>query len=188
MRGSVQLLAFLLLPIACGGASPPTPAAPATAVRVDQPPAPAAVVAAPPDAAPAADNDDENPPAGSGKLGGGKLGSGHKGPKLRQGRVSVVGRLPQEVVERIVRQNFGRFRLCYYNGLRTNPTLTGRITVEFVIETDGSVSSPTSGDTTLADRDVVACVASAHLKISFPPPEGGKVTVKFPITFSPADD
>ena len=39
------------------------------------------------------------------------------------GATSVSGRLPPEVIQRIVRQNFGRFRLCYENGLRSNPNL-----------------------------------------------------------------
>src|SRR5262249_37300578 len=45
------------------------------------------------------------------------------GATMRQGPTTVTGNLPPEVVQRIVRQNFGRFRLCYENGLRNNPTL-----------------------------------------------------------------
>ncbi len=51
------------------------------------------------------------------------------------------GRLPPEVIQRIVRQNFGRFRLCYENGLRNNPNLQGRVSVRFVIGRDGAVSN-----------------------------------------------
>jgi len=43
----------------------------------------------------------------------------------------VNGRLPPEVIQRIVRQNFGRFRNCYESSLRTNPSLTGRVAVKF---------------------------------------------------------
>ena len=49
-------------------------------------------------------------------------GQGAEGP---QGATQVNGRLPPEVIQRIVRQNFGRFRLCYENGLRNNPNLAG---------------------------------------------------------------
>lgn len=42
-----------------------------------------------------------------------------KPPSVRMGATSVSGRLPPEVVQRIARQSFGRFRLCYENGLRT---------------------------------------------------------------------
>ena len=53
------------------------------------------------------------------------------GPSLREGAVQVNGRLPPEVIQRIVRQNFGRFRLCYEDGLKSNPELAGRVTVKF---------------------------------------------------------
>ena len=75
--------------------------------------------------------------------GHGRLGGAHqtRPPSLRQGATQVNGRLPPEVIQRIVRQNFGRFRLCYENGLRTNPNLQGRVAVKFVIDRDGAVSN-----------------------------------------------
>ena len=99
---------------------------------------------------------------------------------------SVVGRLPPEVIQRIIRQNFGRFRLCYENGLRDNPTLQGRVTVRFVIGRDGSVAGAQNGGSDLSDPAVVSCVVRAFYGLSFPQPEGGIVTVTYPIAFSPA--
>ena len=62
--------------------------------------------------------------------GHGRLGGSHQTKRARRSawaRRSVSGRLPPEVIQRIVRQNFGRFRLCYENGLRNNPNLQGRV-------------------------------------------------------------
>ncbi len=120
--------------------------------------------------------------------GSGRLGGAHhpKPPKIKLGATSVSGRLPPEVIRRIVRQNFGRFRLCYENGLRTKPTLEGRVTVSFTIERDGAVSSVASDrSTTLPDAKAVACVTRAFLGLSFPQPEAGIVRVVYPILFSP---
>jgi hypothetical protein len=119
--------------------------------------------------------------------GRGRLGGAHQAstPSLRQAAVEVSGRLPTEVIQRIVRQNFGRFRLCYENGLRSNPNLQGRVAVRFAIGTDGSVATAVDGGSDLPDAAVVACVARAFLNLSFPSPEGGKVTVVYPIVFSP---
>ena len=103
----------------------------------------------------------------------------------RFGGYSVSGRLPPEVIQRIVRQNFGRFRACYEDGLRTNPSLQGRVTVRFVIGRDGAVSNASDGGSDLPDAGVVACVVRAFRGLSFPQPEGGIVTVTYPITFSP---
>lgn len=121
--------------------------------------------------------------------GHGRLGGAHKtkAPQLRQGATQVNGRLPAEVIQRIVRQNFGRFRLCYENGLRTSPTLQGRVAVKFVIDRSGAVSTASDGGSDLPDQGVVRCVVRGFGNLSFPQPEGGIVTVVYPISFSPGD-
>lgn len=121
--------------------------------------------------------------------GHGRLGGAHqtKAPKLRQGQTQVNGRLPPEVIQRIVRQNFGRFRLCYENGLRNNPTLSGRVAVKFVIDRSGAVSTAQDGGSELPDQGVISCVVRGFGNLSFPQPEGGIVTVVYPIIFNPGD-
>ncbi|WP_438006052.1 AgmX/PglI C-terminal domain-containing protein [Sorangium sp. So ce321] len=115
-------------------------------------------------------------------------GAGHKpsAPRMRTGTPSVSGRIPPEVIQRIVRQNFGRFRLCYENGLRNNPNLTGRVSVGFSIGRDGAVSSVQNGGSDLPDAGVVSCVVRSFYGLSFPPPDAGIVTVTYPLLFSPS--
>lgn len=111
-----------------------------------------------------------------------------KSPSLiKIGDTNVSGRLPQEVIQRVVRQNFGRFKFCYENGLRGNPSLQGRVGVRFVIGRDGSVMSAESGGSDLPDGGVVSCVTRAFYGLSFPPPDNGIVTVSYPIVFSPSN-
>ncbi|APR78091.1 Hypothetical protein A7982_03438 [Minicystis rosea] len=119
--------------------------------------------------------------------GHGRLGGSHraKPPQVRMGATQVSGRLPPEVIQRIVRQNFGRFRLCYENGLRNNPNLQGRVSVRFVIGRDGAVSQVQNGGSDMPDGSVVSCTVRAFYGLSFPQPEGGIVTVTYPIMFSP---
>jgi FHA domain len=121
--------------------------------------------------------------------GHGRLGGSHstRAPQVRMGATQVNGRLPPEVIQRIVRQNYGRFRLCYENGLRNNPNLQGRVAVRFVIGRDGAVSNVSNGGSDLPDNSVVQCVVKAYYGLSFPQPEGGIVTVVYPIMFSPGD-
>lgn len=101
------------------------------------------------------------------------------------GTTTTGGRLPPEIIQRVVRQNYGRFRLCYENGLRGNPTLQGRVSVRFVIGRDGSVSQVGNGGSDLSDPAVTACVTSAFRGLSFPAPQDGIVTVVYPIVFTP---
>jgi Ca-activated chloride channel family protein len=119
--------------------------------------------------------------------GHGRLGGNHKTtpPQVRMGDTTVSSGLPPEVVQRIVRQNFGRFRLCYENGLRNNPNLQGRVSTRFTIGSDGAVSNVGNGGSDLPDAGVVACVVRAFDNLSFPSPEAKTVSVVFPIMFSP---
>jgi FHA domain len=121
--------------------------------------------------------------------GRGRLGGGHtvKAPRIREGATSVNGRLPPEVIQRIVRQNFGRFRLCYENGMRNNPNLQGRVTVKFVIDRSGAVAMTADGGSDIPDSAVVQCVVRGFANLSFPQPEGGMVTVVYPIMFNPGE-
>jgi hypothetical protein len=118
----------------------------------------------------------------------GRLGKGYKtkgAPAVRTSPPSVSGRLPAEVIQRIVRQNFGRFRMCYEQGLSRNPNLEGRIAARFVIGRDGAVSNVSNGGADLADSGTLSCVLSAFYGLSFPQPEAGIVTVIYPIAFTP---
>jgi hypothetical protein len=128
-------------------------------------------------------------PGGWGPGGGAFRGPGHvaKAPAVRpMGITSLSGSIPAEVIQRIVRQSFGRFRGCYEDGLRTNPNLEGRVTARFVIARDGSVANVQSGGTDLPDTRVVSCVLRAYSSLSFPAPKDGIVTVVYPLMFSPS--
>lgn len=116
----------------------------------------------------------------------GRLGGTHKviAPSVRPGVTKISGRLPADVIQRIVRQNYGRFRNCYEMGLRSNPNLEGRVTARFVIGRDGAVSNVSAGGD-LPDAQVTSCVASAFYGLSFPSPENGIVTVSYPIMLTP---
>lgn len=121
--------------------------------------------------------------SGHGRLGGAHASSG---PTLRGGIVEGGGRLPPEVIQRIVRQSFGRYRLCYEQGLRVNPTLAGRVDVRFIVDRSGSVSATTTSGT-FPDASVASCIARSFRNLSFPQPDGGVVTVTYGITMQPPD-
>jgi hypothetical protein len=109
-----------------------------------------------------------------------------KGPVLRAvGETVLGGHLAPELIQRVVRQNFGRFRHCYETGLRGNPNLTGRVTTRFIIDREGAVTSASNGGSDLPDSKVVGCVVSAFYGVSFPAPKDGVVSVSYPILFTP---
>ncbi|MFO0677152.1 MAG: AgmX/PglI C-terminal domain-containing protein [Polyangiaceae bacterium] len=135
-----------------------------------------------------------NGPGDPGGLGGrhGSLASmpGHtvKSPSMHfDPNVSVTGRLPAEVIQRIVRLSQGRYIACYQSGLRSNPSLEGRVAVRFLISKDGDVAVARDAGSDLPDANVRACIVRAFESLSFPNPEGGgSVSVTYPLVFSPS--
>ena len=123
--------------------------------------------------------------ADAGRLGG----QGEPG----DGGTVVSGRLPPEVIQRIVRKNYGQFRKCYQDGMKQEPNLQLRVVVRFVIGRDGTTTNvvhshsgiqPSGADSVAAG--VGSCVTGAFKGLKFPQPEGGIVTVAYPVHFTPS--
>ncbi len=98
---------------------------------------------------------------------------------------AAKGRLPPEEIQKVVRSNYSEFRGCYEEGLGRNPGLRGQVSVRFVIERDGSVTQVSMVFLTLPDCKVANCVKAAYPKLKFPTPEGGTITVVYPIILEP---
>ncbi len=95
------------------------------------------------------------------------------------------GRLAPEVIQRVVRSSFGLFRHCYEDGLRRDPTLRGRVSVQFVIGRDGRAGAVEPADSDLPDVRARVCVREQFKALAFPAPAAGIVTVTYPIMFEP---
>src|SRR5262249_22084780 len=81
-----------------------------------------------------------------------------KAPSIRNPKIETNGRIPPEVIQRVVRQNFGRFRLCYENALRSQPSLNGRVTVKFAIGRDGAVAMAQDAGSDLPNQEATQCI------------------------------
>jgi hypothetical protein len=124
---------------------------------------------------------------GDGGRASANIGASRHSPSMRQGATTVNGRLPPEVIQRIVRQNFARFKSCYMQGWARNPSLQGRVAVKYVIDRAGNVLNAGDGGSDLPDANVVACIIRAFSTLVYPQPEGGIVTVVYPIIFAPPE-
>jgi hypothetical protein len=119
--------------------------------------------------------------------GPGRGGHTPKAPRFTEVGFTSNGRLPAEAIQRVVRQNFGKFRFCYDAGLRENPSLSGRVATRFVIDRNGAVSVAQDGGSDLPNREVVQCIVRSFQSLSFPEPQGGMVTVTYPIMLTPGE-
>jgi len=99
---------------------------------------------------------------------------------------TIARRLSPEVIQKIVRASYGKFRVCYEHGLSRDATLTGKVVARFVIGRTGKVTNAAIGrGSTIPDQRVAECVVTAFYGLEFPEPERGIVTVEYPILFSP---
>jgi hypothetical protein len=96
-----------------------------------------------------------------------------------------AGRIKPELIKQAVQQNAGRFRACYEKGRARNNALAGTARIHFVIQRDGTVTDVADDASTLPDPDVVSCIMHVFAKVTFAKPEGGIVTVTYPLAFKP---
>jgi hypothetical protein len=109
-------------------------------------------------------------------------------PKMVEGLPKVPKGLPTDVVRRVVRANFPRFRACYQQTLKKDPGVAGVVSVSFTIEKTGAVASAALDEkaSTVYDSQMKSCVLGVYKTMSFPELEGvTSMTVVYPIDFKP---
>jgi len=115
-------------------------------------------------------------------------GRGRSVPRVRQAKIKVSGALDRDIVRRIARAHINEVRFCYQQGLARNPTIAGRVQVDFVIGRRGRVEDSVIQATSLTDVDVTRCIAKAVRRWKFPTPRGGGIVrVEMPFVFNPGD-
>lgn len=103
-----------------------------------------------------------------------------------EGLAVVAGRLPPEVIQRVLRAHSSKARHCYQTALASQPTLTGSLKLELVIGTTGDVTSAKITDGSITDATMRACLVGVYKAVVFPAPDGGEVKVAFPLQFTSA--
>ena len=97
------------------------------------------------------------------------------------------GMLSKKQISDVIIRNKGAIRYCYESQLMRYPTLRGKVTVDFIIDTNGRVSKvkvPNNTLTQKAAKDKVGrCLIKFISRWRFPKPKGGKVRVIYPFTF-----
>jgi TonB family protein len=99
----------------------------------------------------------------------------------------LSGPLDKSIIRRVVRAHINEVRSCYNQGLVRDPTLRGRVAIQFTIGGTGVVTNSVVGETSLRDPQVGRCVAKAVKRWRFPKPDGGgMVIVTYPFSMDPA--
>ena len=108
-------------------------------------------------------------------------------PVPRIGKAIVSGALDKDIIRRVVRAHINQVSHCYNQGLVRDPTLQGRVAIQFTIGGTGKVPLAVVSSSSLKDASVGNCIASAVKRWTFPKPEGGAtVMVTYPFVLNPA--
>ncbi len=115
------------------------------------------------------------------------LVSGARVVRMKEVGTDIQGRLPPELILRIVRARFPAIRACYETLLRQDAGAQGLLRIEFIIDEKGT---PTRLDTkgSVFDADTAACMKKVFAAMEFPEPEFSKVLVRYPIEFTAGAD
>jgi outer membrane biosynthesis protein TonB len=118
--------------------------------------------------------------------GGGKGGHGRANVTVPAGDPVVSGGLTPQEIMAVIRANLNQIRHCYEQLLQRSPNASGKMAVNFVINTGGRVQSVAVTDSTISDSMMRGCVTGKISRWAFPKPRGGSsVTVNYPFVFNP---
>lgn len=128
---------------------------------------------------------------GGGRGHGITLGGGKKRTtRIVPGRTTVVGGLDRSVIADVIRRHQNQIRFCYERELQKNPSLEGKVAVQFTIDGTGSVAQVLIQEDTVGSNGAVGrCINQRIRRWRFPEPKGGgEVIVSYPWIFRSAGD
>lgn len=100
--------------------------------------------------------------------------------------VGGSGDFDQNQVTRKIKGAKSALKRCYENSLKSNPSLAGKVVVEFTIEPRGNVSKASPVENSTGDGAFASCISSVVKRLRWSPgPEGGAVTYEYPFVFQP---
>ncbi len=95
---------------------------------------------------------------------------------------TVAQGLDRDQIAAVINRNLGQVRFCYEQALQGDPTVKGRVSVDFTIGGNGLVKAAGIDNSTLNAKGVEDCIVLRLKTWKFPLPEGGvdvKVTYPF---------
>ena len=97
----------------------------------------------------------------------------------------ATGELPKTVIKAYIATKMGAIKACYQKGLQSNPDLSGKIKVKFLIQPNGAVNPAKIDESTIGNDAVENCVLNNVKAWKFPQAKGGGITnVVYPFVFA----
>ncbi|MEL6344984.1 MAG: AgmX/PglI C-terminal domain-containing protein [Myxococcota bacterium] len=99
---------------------------------------------------------------------------------------TITGPLDAALIKAVILRHQHQIRYCYARERSKDPSLAGRIVVDFAIAPDGHVSTVAIQSSTMGAEAVEQCISGRFQRMMFPAPEDGAVvSVRQPFFFVP---
>ncbi len=99
-------------------------------------------------------------------------------------RLVAKGSISREEVARVINKHLKQVQYCYEKVLLKDPGLSGKLVIEWTINTSGSVGRVKQKISTLRNPKVASCIIGNLKRWRFPKPRGGNVIVSYPFIFN----
>lgn len=111
-------------------------------------------------------------------------GTGHLEIGLNLKDATVDEGLTKEEVAKVIHSHMNEIRYCYESAILADPSLAGKVLVDFKIGAQGSVASAQAAENTMNNTQVGGCLIGKLKNWKFPQPRGGvQVAVSYPFIF-----
>ena len=101
--------------------------------------------------------------------------------------ISIKGGLTREEIAKVVRAHVSAIRYCYEKSLLDDPSLEGKILLNWTIANSGRVAKSGIRSSTVRNSGVHRCLVGEVKNWKFPRPrDGGLVLVSYPFVFNNA--
>lgn len=111
-------------------------------------------------------------------------GMGHLEIGLNFKEAVVDEGLTKEEVAKVIHSHMNEIRYCYESAILADPSLAGKVLVDFKIGAQGSVATAQAAENTMNNVQVGGCLIGKLKNWKFPQPRGGvQVAVSYPFIF-----
>ena len=111
-------------------------------------------------------------------------GVGHLEIGLNLKDATVDEGLTKEEVARVIHSHMNEIRYCYESAILNDPSLNGKVLVDFKIGAQGGVATAQAAENTMDNAQVGGCLVGKLKNWKFPQPRGGVlVAVSYPFIF-----
>lgn len=102
---------------------------------------------------------------------------------VQRGKPTASGFCSTADIQRVVQARSAGVKFCYEQQLQRNPSLAGKVVVNWLINTDGRVKSAHVVSSSLKNKKVEQCMVRQVRRWRFKKPEGGLCSINFPFVF-----